>query len=113
AVVDGEMPGRDVGVGELPLEGGGACEAVARVDLTADGVEQQCERLGVARGRPFPHADHAGFRQRPPALGDLEGREADRQQRRSPATRAARSLLVIDVTPATPTSSKVEPKTVM
>jgi putative sterol carrier protein len=37
------MPGGDVGVGELPLEGGGAGEPVVGVDLAADGVEQQGE----------------------------------------------------------------------
>ena len=58
-------------------------EPVLGVDLAADRVEQQRDRLGVALGRALAHADHARLRERAPALGDLQRRQTGRQQRRS------------------------------
>ncbi len=110
AVIDGEVPGGNVGIGELPLEGRGAGQAVVGVDLAADRVEQQGHGLGIALGGSLAHADHAGFarargRAGRPRAG--RGREAAAAGPGSVSSGrpAERSLVVIEVKPSTPTSS--------
>ncbi len=58
-------------------------QPVLRVDLAAHGVEHQRDGLGVPLARALPHAEHVGFGQRAPALGQFERAQPGRQQRRA------------------------------
>ncbi len=67
AVVDGQVPGRDVWVCEMPLEGHRVREAVFGVDLAADRVEQEGDGLPVTRRWALPDTDQAALGECPPA----------------------------------------------
>ncbi len=114
-----QMPRRHVGVGELPLEGGGALEAVLGVHLAADRVEQQ--RHGVLGSRllgALAHADDAGLASVRAAQGDLlEARVPEAAARARAAPRRAgppsAAWSYIEVSPRRRPRSKSGPKTVM